>query len=66
MQSIISMQCEQGSVTQSMTDTSIRISKENKDALARLGDKGDTYDEIISRLLQENDYMKFVGGELDE
>jgi len=60
------MQCEQGSVTQSMTDTSIRISKENKDALARLGDKGDTYDEIISRLLQENDYMKFVGGELDE
>jgi hypothetical protein len=49
-----------------MTDTSIRISKENKDALARLGDKGDTYDEIISRLLQENDYMKFVGGELDE
>ena len=31
--------------------TSIQISKETKDRLAKLGIKGDTYDAIIVRLL---------------
>lgn len=33
--------------------TTIAISEENWKALAKLGEKGDTFDEIIGRLLRE-------------
>lgn len=33
--------------------TSIQVSVETKDRLAKLGIKGDTYDDIVSRLLDK-------------
>jgi len=35
------------------TDTMIRISKETRNKLKERGKKGETYDEIIKRLLEE-------------
>jgi predicted DNA-binding protein len=32
-------------------DTTIRISQENKNRLDKLGGKGDTYDDILGRIL---------------
>lgn len=41
-----------------MTDTSIRISTENRNKLKRLTttEAGDTYDEVIATLVEESDY----------
>jgi len=35
--------------------TSIKLKPETRDALASIGSKGETYDDIIRRLLQEHD-----------
>jgi hypothetical protein len=34
------------------TDTTIRLSQETKNKLEKLGAKGDTYDDIVKRLLE--------------
>ncbi len=36
-----------------LTKTSIQVSKELKDKLAKLGQKGETYETIIQRLLKQ-------------
>lgn len=36
-----------------MDKTNIQISRANRNRLAKLGSKGDTYDDIISRILDE-------------
>jgi len=46
-----------------MDNTTITLRESTKDELDKFGKKGDTYDEIISRLMQENDHMKFLTGE---
>jgi hypothetical protein len=46
-----------------MENTTITLRESTKDELDKFGKKGDTYDEIISRLMQENDHMKFLTGE---
>ena len=44
-----------------MSNTTISIAKETKEALLQLGSKGETYDTIIKRLIQ-----KFAWKKLDE
>jgi len=46
-----------------MDRTTITIDQSTKEELDKYGRKGDTHDEIISRLLAENDHMKFLTGE---
>ncbi|HEC86650.1 MAG: hypothetical protein J7L32_02335 [Thermoplasmata archaeon] len=44
-----------------MTNTTISITKETKDALLKIGNKGETYDSIIRRLIK-----KFIWKKMDE
>jgi len=46
-----------------MERTTIAIDQSTKEELDKYGRKGDTHDDIICRLLQENDHMKFITGE---
>jgi len=38
-----------------MTGTSIRVSKETRDRLKEHGQKGESYDELLNRLLNQAD-----------
>jgi len=44
-----------------MTNTTISITKETKDALLKIGNKGETYDSIIRRLIKN-----FIWKKMDE
>ena len=44
-----------------MTNTTISITKETKEALLKIGNKGETYDSIIRRLIK-----KFIWKKMDE
>jgi len=40
--------------------TTIQVEKEVKDMLKRMGRKGDTYNEIIKRLIKKSEYIEFM------
>jgi len=44
----------------------IQVDDETRDTLRALKEGSETYDDVITRLIDENDAMKFMGGELDE
>lgn len=44
----------------------IKIGDKTRDTLRALKEGNETYDDVIKRLIDENDAMKFMGGELDE
>lgn len=41
-----------------MSKTTIAVSKETRDYLRELGSKGETYDQIIRRLVRDADYSQ--------
>lgn len=41
-----------------MVDTTIKLSQETKERLNNLGRKGDSYDEIVSKLIDEHDDLE--------
>jgi len=41
--------------------TTIQVEREVKEALKKMGRKGDTYNEIIKRLIEKAEYIKFMG-----
>lgn len=43
--------------------TTIQVEKETKMALDRYGRKGETYDDIIKRLLKSHEYVTFMEGQ---
>jgi hypothetical protein len=44
----------------------VRLDDSTRDALRALKEGAETYDDVVTRLINENDSMKFMGGELDE
>ena len=40
--------------------TTIQVEKEVKDVLKKMGRKGDTYNEIIKRLIKKSGYAEFM------
>ncbi|HEC77282.1 MAG TPA: hypothetical protein ENI33_08530 [Thermoplasmatales archaeon] len=40
--------------------TTIQVDKELRDILKRIGRKGDTYSDIIRRLIKKVEYIKFM------
>jgi len=40
--------------------TTIQVEKEVKDILKKMGRKGDTYNEIIKRLIKRSEYIEFM------
>ena len=48
-----------------MSKTNIQVSRETRDYLAKLGNKGDTYDTIIRRLLAYYEITQTVNDESD-
>ena len=40
--------------------TTIQVEREVKDVLKKMGRKGDTYNEIIKRLIKRSEYIEFM------
>ena len=40
--------------------TTIQVEREVKDILKKMGRKGDTYNEIIKRLIKRSEYIEFM------
>jgi len=40
--------------------TTIQVEREVKDVLKKMGRKGDTYNEIIKRLIKRSEYVEFM------
>ena len=45
--------------------TTIQIDSDVRDTLRALKKGNETYTDVITRLIDENDFMKFAGGELE-
>lgn len=43
----------------------LRVDDDTRDTLRALKRGSETYDDVICRLIDENDFMKFAGGELE-
>ncbi|MEA2053561.1 MAG: hypothetical protein U9O96_00350 [Candidatus Thermoplasmatota archaeon] len=41
--------------------TTIQVEREIKEVLKKMGRKGDTYNEIIKRLIEKAEYIEFMG-----
>lgn len=44
----------------------IKVSERNWKALNAMKDPGESFDDVVGRLVDEHDHMAFVGGEPDD